>query len=159
MITRNVRWLGKSYGQYFNKESHKNDENTELESSDDEMIVIRKGTESDEESLPEESQRRQGVITRSKALMDAIDDDSSSDESVEEEAGLLTQENIESEPYTFEDAFYCKDPKKRELWREAIKKEINSMEKCDVWTPIQRNLIPKGRKLIGNRWVFKEKRD
>jgi Reverse transcriptase (RNA-dependent DNA polymerase) len=33
------------------------------------------------------------------------------------------------------------------------------MEKCGVWTLIDRKSIPNQQRLIGNRWVFKEKRD
>ena len=33
------------------------------------------------------------------------------------------------------------------------------MEKCDIWSLIDQKDVPKGRKLIGNCWVFKEKRD
>jgi Reverse transcriptase (RNA-dependent DNA polymerase) len=33
------------------------------------------------------------------------------------------------------------------------------MEKCMVWTVLSKEELPKGRKLIGNRWVFVEKRN
>jgi hypothetical protein len=33
------------------------------------------------------------------------------------------------------------------------------MEKCEVWSVMNKTDMPKGRKLIGNRWIFKEKRD
>ena len=33
------------------------------------------------------------------------------------------------------------------------------MNKCKVWTVINKNDVPKSRKLIGTRLIFKEKRD
>jgi hypothetical protein len=53
MITRDVRWLGKSYGEHFNLKTKKNLENTELESSDDEeFIAMKVGEEQIEEIEP-----------------------------------------------------------------------------------------------------------
>jgi hypothetical protein len=41
MLTRNVRWLGKTHGEFFNGEEPKNIENTDLESSDEEEFVLK----------------------------------------------------------------------------------------------------------------------
>jgi hypothetical protein len=41
----------------------------------------------------------------------------------------------------------------------AIKKELESMEKGGVWTIIHQKDMPKERKIIGNRWVFIQKRN
>jgi hypothetical protein len=45
MITRDMRWLGKTYGEYFGTQGPKNLENTDVEDSDDEgyIIFIRSG--------------------------------------------------------------------------------------------------------------------
>jgi len=36
---------------------------------------------------------------------------------------------------------------------------IHDMIKWGVWVNVDRSSIPEGRKLIGSKWVFKEKRD
>jgi hypothetical protein len=45
MFTRHVRWTGKTHGEYFGEGGTKNMEGTNLESSDDESIVIKHQTE------------------------------------------------------------------------------------------------------------------
>jgi hypothetical protein len=42
MLTRNVRWTGKTFCEYFNENSSKIMEGTDLESSDDESIIIHR---------------------------------------------------------------------------------------------------------------------
>jgi hypothetical protein len=37
--------------------------------------------------------------------------------------------------------------------------KVNNMEKCNLWTIISKDAFPEGRKLISNKWFFKEKRD
>ena len=44
-------------------------------------------------------------------------------------------------------------------WRVAISKEIRSMIERGVWRKTDRKKIPNNRRLIGNMWVFKIKRD
>ena len=44
-------------------------------------------------------------------------------------------------------------------WRAAIRKEIRSMIERGVWRKTDRKKIPNNRRLIGNKWVFKIKRD
>ena len=47
----------------------------------------------------------------------------------------------------------------RNNWRAAIRKEIRSMINRGVWRKTDTAKIPKNRRLIGNKWVFKIKRD
>ena len=47
----------------------------------------------------------------------------------------------------------------RRKWREAITKELYCMENKKVWRTIHKTDVPKDRKLIGCKWVFKIKRD
>ena len=49
--------------------------------------------------------------------------------------------------------------KKRDDWRAAIRKETRSMIERGVWRKTDRKRIPNNRRLIGNKWVFKIKRD
>ena len=48
---------------------------------------------------------------------------------------------------------------KRQKWRTVIRKEFHDMIKLGVWVNVKRSSVPEGRKLIGSKWVFKEKRD
>ena len=45
MLTRNVRWLGKTYGEYVGTKEPKMIDNTEFESSDEEIWVQQSETE------------------------------------------------------------------------------------------------------------------
>ena len=64
-----------------------------------------------------------------------------------------------TEPKTFQEAWHYPIEKDRDNWRAAIRKEIRSMINRGVWRKTDRAKIPKNRRLIGNKWVFKIKRD
>ena len=64
-----------------------------------------------------------------------------------------------TEPKTFQEAWHCPNEKERNNWRTAIRKEIRSMIDREVWRKTERKKIPNNRRLIGNKWVFKIKRD
>ena len=64
-----------------------------------------------------------------------------------------------TEPKTFQEAWHSSIEKERENWRAAIRKEIRSMINRRVWRKIDKAKIPQNRRLIGNKWVLKIKRD
>ena len=64
-----------------------------------------------------------------------------------------------TEPKTFQEAWHYPIQKERDNWRAAIRKENKSMIERGVWRKIYRKKIPSNRRLIGNKWVFKMKRD
>ena len=64
-----------------------------------------------------------------------------------------------TEPKTFQEAWHCQNEKERHNWRTAIRKEMRSMIDGEAWRKTERKKIPNDRKLIGNKWVFKTKRD
>ena len=64
-----------------------------------------------------------------------------------------------TEPKTFQEAWHDPIENDRNKWRAAIRKEIRSMINRGVWRKTDRAKIPKNRRLIGNKWVFKIKRD
>ena len=64
-----------------------------------------------------------------------------------------------TEPKTFEEVWRSPVTEEKENWRIAIRKEIRSMINRGVWRKIHRVMIPEKRRLIGNKWVFKLKRD
>ena len=64
-----------------------------------------------------------------------------------------------TEPKTFQEAWHSPVEEERINWQMAIRKEIKSMIDRGVWRKIDRKSIPNNRRLIGNKWVFKIKRD
>ena len=64
-----------------------------------------------------------------------------------------------TEPKTFQEAWHSPVEEEKENWQIAIRKEIRSMVNREVWRKIDRAKIPENRRLIGNKWVFKIKRD
>ena len=64
-----------------------------------------------------------------------------------------------TEPKTFQEAWHSPVEEERNNWQIAIRKEIKSMINRAVWRKIDKVKIPENRRLIGNKWVFKIKRD
>ena len=64
-----------------------------------------------------------------------------------------------TEPKTFQETWHYPIEKERDNWRVAIRKEIRSMIERGVWKKTDRKKIPSNRRLFGNKWVFKIKRD
>ena len=52
------------------------------------------------------------------------------------------------EPRTFNEAWNHQEPKIRNLWREAIEKELNNMEFMKVWTEKQKDENPLDRRKV-----------
>jgi len=72
-------------------------------------------------------------------------------------SAIVTGQN--NEPKTFQEVWYHNDQERRKKWRTVIWKEFCDMIKRGVWVNVDRSSIPEGRKLIGSKWVFKEKHD
>ena len=64
-----------------------------------------------------------------------------------------------TEPKTFQKAWHSPAEEKRHHWQYAIRKELKSMINRGVWRKIDKVKIPENWRLIGNKWVFKIKRD
>ena len=89
------------------------------------------------------------------------------DESTPEGLHLNPRVNIEkcfvsavestfNDPKTYREAMNSTD---KAMWKQAIKKEIESMKNRNVWNIIDKNNIPPDKKPIGTKWVFKKKQD
>ena len=59
----------------------------------------------------------------------------------------------DGEPSCFQEAIDCVDNTK---WKMAMKEEMDSLEKNKTWELVE---LPKDRKLVGCKWVFKLKKD
>ena len=64
-----------------------------------------------------------------------------------------------TEPKTFQEAWHSPVEEERHNWQVTIRKEIKSMINGGVWRKTDKVKIPENRRLIGNKWVFKIKRD
>ena len=64
-----------------------------------------------------------------------------------------------TESKTFHEAWHSPVKEERNNWQIAIRKEIKSMINRGVWRKIDKVKIPENRRVIGNKWVFKIKRD
>ncbi len=66
----------------------------------------------------------------------------------------------DSVPLTFKDAWYHEDPDERAKWRAAIRLEFKQMLKNMVWRRKKGlNNLPPNRKGIGTKWVFRKKKN
>jgi len=71
----------------------------------------------------------------------------------------VTNMSQNDEPRNFQEAWYHQNTEKRQNWRVALRKEFKDIIQRGVWDVVERSSIPEGRRLIGSKWVFKEKRD
>ena len=71
----------------------------------------------------------------------------------------ITNTGQNDEPRNFQEVWYHQNTEKRQNWRVAIRKEFKDMIRRGVWDVVERSSIPEGRRLIGSKWVYKEKRD
>ena len=60
-----------------------------------------------------------------------------------------------TEPKTFQEAWHSPVEEERRNWQTAIRKEIKSMINRGVWRKIDKVKIRENRRIIGNKWVFK----
>ena len=65
----------------------------------------------------------------------------------------------DEDPKTFQSAWNHPDQMEQAGWREGIRKEFQDMIKRGVWRKTKIASIPSNRRLIGNKWVFKKKKD
>ena len=65
--------------------------------------------------------------------------------------GWVTLTRTGTEPTSVKEVM--KSPNK-EKWEDAMKDELKSLQKNDVWELVK---LPNGRKTVGSKWVFKEK--
>ena len=64
---------------------------------------------------------------------------------------FIATNQLSDEPLNMKEAL--SSPEEGE-WLKAIKKEIDSLHFNDVWDLVE---LPKGRKVVGSKWVFKRK--
>eukprot|EP01082_Thalassiosira_pseudonana_P004207 g3736.t1 g3736 contig13:32484-34808(-) len=143
-LLREMRKLDASY----NPDAHKVIESTKL---NEEPIDDGTGRVSDVEGTDELSNLLIATDELSNLLMDITKVASS-------EKPTLLQLPYD-EPKTWEQAWYHPDPYQRKMWRAAIMKKWNDMKKRNVWIVQKRCDMPKDRRCVKSKWVFKLKRN
>ena len=61
-------------------------------------------------------------------------------------------------PNTFDEAWNHPDEFQQKKWREAIRKELDKMERMKVWRKIKRSEMEPGRRCVKHKWVHEIKR-
>jgi transposase InsO family protein len=60
------------------------------------------------------------------------------------------------EPKSYEEAM---DSPQRKHWKRAMDEEMASQREHKTWTEVPRSSVPRGKRILPSRWVFKAKRD
>lgn len=187
-LSRDVRWLGTQYGQYKKSQPTArylvNGEADDYDEDDNHIPNESDNEKTDEEpdpAPPEEATvplappARVNIFanveptrgTRSGRIFNPQDEDETEEQEVEEQEELAEIALIEAttddgkidDPRTFQEAWHHPDTEEREGWRKGIKKEFKDMITRGVWRKVKKKDIPNNRRLIGNKWVFRKKKD
>jgi hypothetical protein len=127
MMTRNVRWLGKTHGEFFNGDEPKIIENTELESSDEKEIRVESSFASTQVVEERKEPPKFTMITRSRALMDGMEEEEETDseEEMEGDRLMMIEESYVNNPQSFSEAYYCPEKEKQKGLGGSHKKRID----------------------------------
>ena len=174
--TRDVTWTGKLFGQFPWRHKTWDDdsdhEHTEVDGIDEETsetppvpVDNPGGTGGQDDATEEAGQPPSREVSGLQSWFNPTPGMSEeggmrlrSGLEIGEFAGLSTVSDPE-EPKTFREAWDHQDNQKRSKWREAIKKEFSDMNRRGVWRVMWKTDIPKGRRCVKCKWVFKVKRD
>jgi hypothetical protein len=171
IITRDIVWLKKTYGEYVNSTNTIDNLNDEPVNETPWIELIEDGDEEEhrlndeepegtEENLPVIRRTREEKVPRWKRNLTTFYNPNPGEEEEEHaEFAFISMLGGMNEPKTFKEAWYYEDIEEQKNWRIAIKKEFNDMIKRGVWKRISTQQLPTGRTLIGNKWVFKKKKN
>ena len=150
--TRDVRWTQQMYHEH----THTSKEE-ELASSEEESDIEKINDYDDKKEKGEAKQMR---LERALRKLDTFYNPVLMNTALDEDFCFVggTDDNHEN-PDTFREAWEHKIPEEQVKWREAIRKEFSDMLKRKVWKYTKKSSIPANRRLIGNKWVFKKKRN
>lgn len=169
--SRNIIWLKEMHKDWIGRKVKSqlvdNDEDTDIMESKNQLF--KEGQEASQAVTNQDDLKRMNLYRQLRQLESSFNPDAAKlVEQIEQgKEVLLDQVNlalfsgmvINEEPTTFEHAWNHQDPKFREKWWEAINKEFDEMSKKEVWKVIKKEDIPKNRKTIKCKWIFKIKRN
>ena len=172
---RNVTWLDKTYGDYVRSKSEftrkyfdgeDGSSNYNSDSDDDDMVpelnegakmTVPTSTQGNTSSAPVSSRTRSKTQNLRPALFAGLSD---VNEMTQTLMALVGGTDTSKEvPLHFRDAWDHPDIAERKLWRDAIRKEFKDMLDRKVWRNYTKSRVPKDRRLIGNKWIFRVKND
>ena len=162
-MSRDVRWLNKNYG-VFKLENEGGmiryvyDDDTDPELGDIEVSDDEKNDLEEDSNPPTPSPPKGRKTVSLSTEMRRLDTFYNPTTNTVSWALMSAVNSDYLEPKNFYQAWNHEDPIERENWRGAIQKEFNDMEKREVWTLVKKEEVPKGRKAIGSKWVFKKKK-
>ena len=141
----------------FNEMKFKENKKTleRIEESDEETLELR----TEEETLPEmlnpetESEEVNDDIVNNEDQIEAVRRSSRVRKVPEYYGEWVNVASISEEPKTVDEALSGSNSKE---WEKAMKSEMNSLHENQVWDLVK---LPKGRKAIGCKWIFKTKID
>ena len=158
-MSRDVIWLDKLYGDYFQLKEGKrtilsNSDNVDLSLEEEELLDM-----TDKGAIESIATGRTGT-TRLEREMKKIN---TSYNPIVEEVMEMVFTSVETsrrynEPQTFREGWNHVDDIEQKGWQEAIQKEFHDMLEKQVWTKKIRNEVMIGRCLVGSKWVFKKKK-
>ena len=152
--TRDVRWTDKLFG-----ESNMRPDDDYLESTDSES---ENENDKDDPEMIEKTDTSKKVFNALKQLH------TSYNPTLNTLSALVYEDNIvlvggtddkHVNPAHFQEAWHHPDAEEQSAWQAAIRKEFKDMIGRNIWRYAKINRIPQNRRLIGNKWVFKKKRN
>jgi len=152
--TRDIRWTNEMYHEYHQKTENDDDTDDGTRSgSDDESYK-------DKETTPKTSSETSSKEERALRKLDTFYNPTLGNLAMEDDFCFVggTDDNYDN-PESFSEAYHHPDEEEREKWQEAIKKEFSDMITRKVWRYTSRRKVPTDRRIIGNKWVFKRKRN
>jgi Reverse transcriptase (RNA-dependent DNA polymerase) len=175
ILSRNVTWIEKMYGDYRNKteeetsgfliidELEEDKENQDDDTNNENEPVENEGNQNENDSDDSDDDDEDGNApkTRISGLQRALNNLNTFYNPTTEQANICRAliANIHDgnpEPKNYHEVKNSKDWKH---WWQAMSTEFKNMEDKKVWTIISKSDLPSGRKLIGNRWVYAVKDD
>ena len=148
--TRDVRWTQQMYFEHARTMKEEEFASSESESE----------TEKNEPEETEKNKEQQGRLERALKKLDTFYNPVLMNMALDEDFCFVGgTDDDHDNPDTFREAWDHNIPEEKEKWREAIRKEFSDMIKRKVWRYEKKSNIPSDRRLIGNKWVFKKKRN
>jgi Reverse transcriptase (RNA-dependent DNA polymerase) len=161
IITRDIVWLKKTYGEYMRLTKSKKIGNYSEGADNDNNILEEDHEELSDKILNIEndnSEREKERMPCWQQNLQTFYNPHPGRKEVAENAYLSLLEGM-NEPKNFQEAWNHPELHEQENWRTAINKEFNNMLKRNVRKHINKKDIPQGRKPIRSKWVFKKQRN
>jgi hypothetical protein len=148
--------MNKTFDKFFNQKRVKNVTPVEEEDSDDEIVMTKLVSEInlEEASMDAEEAEKE---TPSEGISSSRCKRKRTEREEDEEFGFIGAVITDpKEPKTFNQAWNC-NTDERDDWREAIRKELMSIETRKVWNVVGLEEVSESRKIIGCNWVSRRR--